>query len=74
MADAAITSVTVASHLRVLRSIVWVTSEIGYCINIGSGTDLDYCKTTNGGKTWGAAVDIFAGTVDSADEKIISPL
>lgn len=67
MADTAITAVTVASHSRVMRSIVFVTKDIGYCFNIGSGTDLDYVKTTDGGKTWGAAVDVYTGTIDSFD-------
>lgn len=67
MADAVIGLSAAADNTRGMRSMVWVTSQIGYLIGIFVGIDLQYYKTTDGGKTWGAAVTLFTGTVDSYD-------
>ena len=50
-----------------MRSVVFVTKDIGYCFLINGDSDLDYVKTTNGGLSWGGAVDVFTGTVEAFD-------
>lgn len=67
MADVALTAATVGGNSRGMRAIAFVSELVGYYVNIGAGTDLFYCKTTDGGKTWAAAVSLFTGTVDSFD-------
>lgn len=52
---------------RGMRALVFVNQDIGYMFGINGDSDLDYMKTTNGGVTWGAAVDVFTGSVDSFD-------
>lgn len=45
------------------RKIVWTTDQIGYAFSLDSSqNDLGYQKTTDGGQTWAAIVDIKAGT------------
>jgi hypothetical protein len=67
MADVVVEAATFADQTRGMRAVVFVTSLIGYMVLINGDSDLDYVKTTDGGKTWGAAVDLFTGSVDEYD-------
>jgi hypothetical protein len=44
--------------------IVWTSPSVGYFIFIEEGADLVYCKTTDGGLTWAAAIDIRNGATN----------
>lgn len=67
MADVVVEAATIADQTRGMRAVVFVTSLIGYMVLINGDSDLDYVKTTDGGQTWGAAVDLFTGTVEEYD-------
>lgn len=67
MADITVSTAFLAATTRAMRAVVFTNQYIGYWFQIGTGTDLHYCKTTNGGLTWGAEVSIFAGTVEAFD-------
>ena len=48
------------------RSLVWVSSTTGYIFYVeGPGVDLHYRKTTDSGATWGNAVTIRTGTIQT---------
>lgn len=63
MSDVVVEAAMLAGTSRGMRSVVFVNSEVGYVFGINGDSDLDYMKTTDGGATWGAAVDVFTGTV-----------
>jgi len=42
--------------------MVWTSDQIGYMFYVDSDTVCGYSKTTNGGTSWGAEVDITAQT------------
>lgn len=67
IADIVIDAASVANTAKGMRAFVFVSHDVGYFFTIGSGNDLDYHKSTDGGKTWGAAVDVFTGTVSGFD-------
>lgn len=67
MADVTVEAAMLNGQARGMRALVFVNSEIGYMFGINGDSDLDYMKTTDGGATWGAAVDVFTGSVDSFD-------
>lgn len=52
---------------RGMRALVFVNQYVGYMFGINGDSDLDYMKTTDGGRTWAAAVDVYTGSVDSFD-------
>lgn len=49
-----------------MRSVVFVTDQIGYWFRIDSNGTFGYCKTTDGGATWGAGVVISSATTHLA--------
>lgn len=67
MADVVVEAAMLNAQARGPRALVFVNSEVGYMFGINGDADLDYMKTTNGGATWGTAVDIFTGTVSAFD-------
>lgn len=67
MADVTVEAAMLAGTSRGMRALVFVNSEVGYMFGINGDSDLDYMKTTNGGATWGAAVDVFTGTATAFD-------
>src|SRR3990167_6895444 len=67
MADSTISTSSLASTTRGMRSVVFVNQNIGYCIYIGATSDIEYVKTTDGGKTWTVAADLVAGTIEAFD-------
>lgn len=67
MADVVVEAAMLNGTSRGMRSVVFVNHLVGYVFGINGDSDLDYMKTTNGGLTWGAAVDVFTGSVDSFD-------
>ena len=67
MADITVSAASVAGVTRGMRNVVFVSQYVGYWFQIGTNTDLFYCKTTDGGKTWGAEVSIKADTLVGFD-------
>src|SRR3990172_13373184 len=67
MADVTVEAAMLAGTSRGMRSVVFVNNQVGYVFGINGDSDLDYMKTTNGGLTWAAAVDIHTGTVEAFD-------
>lgn len=68
MADVLIEgAVNNVSHKCALRSQVFVSASVGYQFFIDAVVDLKYKKTTDGGATWGTAVNVRTGTVTSFD-------
>ena len=67
MAEVVVEAAMLNGQARGMRALVFVSQEIGYMFGINGDSDLDYMKTTNGGKTWGAAVGVFTGTVSAFD-------
>src|SRR3990172_3559453 len=67
MAEVQVEGLMAGTTSRGMRSVVFVSENIGYVFGINSYNDMDYMKTTNGGLTWAAAVDIFTGTVEAFD-------
>ena len=67
MADLTVEAAMAAGTSRGMRAVVFVSRDIGYVFGINGDSDLDYMKTTNGGLTWGAATDVFTGTVEAFD-------
>ena len=67
MADITVEAAMLAGTSRGMRACVFVNDVIGYMFGINGDSDLDYIKTTDGGKTWGTAVDVFTGTVSAFD-------
>src|SRR3990167_10744708 len=67
MADVTVEAAMLAGTTRGMRAVVFVSRDIGYVFGINGDSDLDYMKTTNGGLTWGAATDVFTGTVEAFD-------
>jgi len=65
MAEVVVEAAMLNGNARGMNSVVFVTAEVGYVFGINGDSDLDYMKTTNGGLTWSAAVDVFTGSVDS---------
>jgi len=65
MADIVVEAAMLNGQARAMNALVFVSSTVGYMFGINGDSDLDYMKTTNGGLTWGAAVDVFTGSVDS---------
>lgn len=62
MADVTIEAALIAANTsqRWTNALVWVTKDIGYVFFIaGAGLDFQYRKTTDGGATWGSAVNIY---------------
>jgi len=47
--------------------VYWTSSTVGYAIYINAYQDLKYNKTADGGATWGGAVNIKTGTIQSYD-------
>ena len=66
MADVTIDGSVSTATARGMRSVVFVTSAIGYWFYIDSGGQFVYSKTTNGGASWGAAVTISSATTNIA--------
>ncbi len=62
--DAVISNAAVAG--RGMRSVVFTTASIGYCFYVDSDGTFGYCKTTDGGETWGAQVEIAAATTHTS--------
>lgn len=56
MADVSIDSAIGTNTARGIRSVVFVTPDIGYWFYIDSSGRFGYSKTTDGGATWGAHV------------------
>lgn len=67
MPETVVEAAMLNGQARGMRALVFVSTQIGYMFGINGDSDLDYMKTTNGGKTWAAAVDVFTGSVDSFD-------
>jgi hypothetical protein len=67
MADIVVEAAMLSGTIRGMRGVVFVNSLVGYVFGINGDSDLDYMKTTDGGLTWGAGVDIFTGTVAAFD-------
>ncbi len=67
MAEVVVEAAMLNAQARGMRALVFVNQNIGYMFGINGDSDLDYMKTTNGGLTWGAAVDVFTGTVEAFD-------
>jgi hypothetical protein len=66
MADRLITSDLLLSEAisHVMYGIVWTTDQIGYAFyHRGTGSDLSYKKTTDGGTTWGSDVLVYNDTI-----------
>lgn len=66
-AEVAIDAGASSSTSRGMRSTVFTSTTVGYHFFIESDSDFMYTKTTDGGATWAAPVDIFAGTVGAYD-------
>lgn len=64
MADVAISTAmwTSARSSGFQNAIYWTSPTVGYAFGIDSGLDFVYWKTSDGGATWGSAVDIKAAT------------
>lgn len=67
MADVTVEAAMLAGHSRGMRALVFINDKIGYMFGINGDSDMDYMKTTDGGQTWGAAIDILTGTVEAFD-------
>jgi hypothetical protein len=66
MADVTIEASSSASIARSWRSVVYVSPLVGYWFHIDGDGDFSYCKTTNGGSSWGASVQIGPDDTDIA--------
>lgn len=58
MADVSIDSSIVAVTARGVRAVVFTTDQIGYWFYLDSDGVFGYSKTTDGGATWGAQVNV----------------
>ena len=68
MADVWISGIYTFFHLVATRGgVFWTSPTVGYVIYTDSNLDLKYNKTTDGGATWGGAVNIRTGDVRSFD-------
>lgn len=65
MAEVTVEAAMLNGQARAMTALVFVSRDVGYMFGINGDSDLDYMKTTNGGQTWGAAVDVFTGSIDS---------
>lgn len=66
MADVSIDSSISTSTARGQRAVVFTTEAIGYWFYIDGDGTFGYSKTTNGGATWGAQVEISSQTTHLA--------
>src|SRR4030095_7155978 len=66
MADVSIDASVSTSTARGMRSVVFTTASIGYFFYIDSDGTFGYSKTTDGGATWGAQVEVEAATTNIA--------
>ncbi len=62
MADVVIDSNASSGTNRAPRSLVFVSADVGYHFYLDSDATFGYSKTTDGGATWGAQVEIHAAT------------
>lgn len=68
MADVAIeTTITFLWSFAQRAGPFWTSPLIGYVVYLNVGDDLEYRKTVDGGATWGAAVNIRTGDIQSYD-------
>lgn len=58
MADVSIDATVSTATARGMRSVVFTTDLIGYWFYLDSDGVFGYAKTTDGGATWGAQVDV----------------
>jgi hypothetical protein len=61
MADVSVDATISTSTGRGSRSVVYATDDIGYMFYIDSDGVFGYSKTTDGGATWGAQVNVDSG-------------
>jgi hypothetical protein len=62
MADVVIDAVANAGTNRAPRSTVYVSADVGYFFYFDDDVTFGYSKTTDGGATWGAQVEIHSAT------------
>lgn len=58
MADVSIDGTISTNTRRALRTMVFTSASIGYMFYSDASTGLSYSKTTDGGATWGGAVQV----------------
>lgn len=64
MADVSIDAAIVDATARGMRSVVFTTASVGYWFFVDGDGDFSYVKTTDGGATWGVAVQIGPNDTD----------
>lgn len=63
MVDLVIATDAIAGNARQMRSVVFVSKDIGYLFYTNDLADIGYVKTTNGGLTWGSFVTINVNAI-----------
>lgn len=66
MADVSVDATISTATARGMRSVVFTTDQIGYVFYVDSDGTFGYTKSTDGGATWGAQVELNAATTNVA--------
>jgi hypothetical protein len=67
MADVSIDAAIGTATARGMRSLVFVSADVGYCFFIDGDADFFYIKTTDGGASWSGAVEIDTDITTTVD-------
>jgi hypothetical protein len=59
MSDVTIDAAGSQQQARAFRSLVYTSESVGYCFYVDDSGFFGYKKTTNGGASWGARVEIY---------------
>lgn len=66
MADVTVDGSISTATARAVRNLVFTSNNVGYCFYVDSDGTFGYSKTTDGGATWGAQVEVASATTHLA--------